>query len=919
MSSFNQRIAKYSYILESEKAQFKQSSDKVSYLRFLSSEVDSSFKLLINGYKNYGKRHKSEFESLEDYRKTLDTQTGLSKILISVSSYTRLIGDFYTTQCDEKLEMIQTKQTEFDFEIENFNLSAKLKTFKNIEEISKALAEIQEIDKKLEELRRQKEEIKIFLENLQVGQVKADQKLEKNFLETEAGINQDISSLSLKAEKVEKVILCKIQTLKEEFLEFSLKSLEIENKCVECFIAYLSGLLVKLLEFRKSTSEVLNSALETISMQDSKVRTVSSPRTEEEMLRISNQKIQILNKIKEILIKIAESESSIPYEFLKHVKKSKVFTPTTEISMNLVKHLEDIQEIIKIQQNSAEEIHASIVKPIETMIRIQTSLNSSLHLSIRNISKNFEKATEHYLNSPNRQSLPHSSKIENIPVKVLQFKENHSKQINSLLVDHVNKENSYLSSIKNTLFLIHEKHSKVFDEVNELLSNSNVSFKSQNAMNSSMMDLSEIDKKFDNNLAVLRKNGRNHFRTDLVREENSDDEEFRKRFDRNNKEPVVASFLCAYLDTILLQGKMYITPSFIAFYSHFNSSTILGKETVLKIPIDSIEKMNKVKIIFIFDTSLAIYAGGKEFFFTSFISRDEAFHILLKLWNLHEKQVQRLHNPVSLFLEVRIPRLKISTSLKTVSDPFSSMFPNSNFSVDVFDPVLEINSPIQKVYQSLYSSQSSEFNKSYLESLGDELVEITDWSLPPPDFFQDSEGKTWRWTATRTIKNRHKLKERLPLMPTHCLLIESQTIYFFSQEKFVIEAEFEVDAPYGEYFTTYVRTTVEAEGVKTKISLKYGMVFHSYTIFQSKILREGTKETLETFNNHWKPMVIRRLENNPVVLDIPPVVIQPVVDENKHSKLHLVLWAIVILLVLVILKLWAKVRSLELELSGLRH
>ena len=927
MSIFKQKIAKYSYLLEKDKEHFQKSIEKVSFLKKFSVEFHHLIKLLINGYKRYGKRHKTEFESLEDYRKTISPQISLSRILYSVSSYTRLIGEFYISECDAKFEILQSRQNEFNFEIENFNLSSKLRTYKIIEEISHSLQKINDIEKRIEEIIRQKEEIKIILANLDLNQVKADMKMEKNYQDTELGLTKEISDLSSRVETIETSLQQNINILKDEFVIFADKSFEIEAKCaetIETFISCLSGLLVKLLEFRKTTSEILNSTLENVSIKDSDQYSDNSPKTEEELLGISNQKIEILNKIKEILVKIAESEFNIAQDFLKQVKKSNFSSHDTDLPSAVYKQIEDIQESIKIQQKAAEEIHASIIKPIETLIRIQTSLNSSLHLSLKNISKNYKKAAEHYLNSPNRQNLPSSFKSENIPVKVLQFKENHSKQINSLLVDHVNKENSYLSSIKNTLSLMHANNTKVYEDVNELLSNSNISLKSMN-MGNSFLDLSDVDSKCDKELAVLKKNGRNDFKAEMVKDINNDDEEFRKRFDKDCKEPVIASFLCAYIDGILLQGKMYITASLVAFYSHFNSSTILGRETVVTVPIISIEKITKLKTAFIFDNSFSLATENQEYVFTSFISRDEAFNILGKLLSLHEKRVQSLKHPVFLSLETRKPRLIISKDLKSVSDPFSSMFPNSYYSVDVLDPVIQAQATVERVFQLLYSD-STPFYRAYLESTGDELVEITQWSPSPPDFYLGNTGSYWNKTATRKIKNRHKLKERLPLMPTHCILIENQTIYFFSREKFVIESEFEVDAPYGEYFTTYIRTTVENIQDLVQISLKYGMVFNSYTIFQSKIIREGIKETIQTLNGFWKPMALKTImagnvqkEEKSEEINQSDKIKEDLDSRNRQViNLNYMLWGVIVVLLLFIFRMWNKVKALELELSKMK-
>ena len=42
-------------------------------------------------------------------------------------------------------------------------------------------------------------------------------------------------------------------------------------------------------------------------------------------------------------------------------------------------------------------------------------------------------------------------------------------------------------------------------------------------------------------------------------------------------------------------------------------------------------------------------------------------------------------------------------------------------------------------------------------------------------------------------------------MSPNCSLVETQNIFFVSEDKIVIDASFEVTALYGEYFTSYLR------------------------------------------------------------------------------------------------------------------
>ena len=915
MSNFKQTLAKHSTTLNSEKQALKNCIQKVGQYRDFLNDLHHLCCSLIKSYRGYGEKHLSEFESLETYRKTLNPRISLLKILSTLSSYSKLIGEFYTTQTESLIESFQSKNREFIFEIENFTLSSKLKTIKIIEDLNKTLAELNEIWNKIEESVRRHEEIKSLIQSLEDDTVNVDQKLEKVYKESEKSKYKEIVALEKRKNSLDENLKEKIGGLEQEVLMICEKSKDFEVRCtegVEHFISGLSGLLVSLLEFKKATSERLNSTLNMITIQDSDNNNLSSPLSTQEMLRISDQKIEILTKLKNSLTVIAEHENSIPQYFNRLTKQSPIFKLNSEIASFTIKCFEDIQDCIKIQQYSAEEVQASIIKPIEILIKVQTTLNSSLQLSIKNISKNFVKTTEHFLNSPSRLSTPNSGNNENVNGRMLKLRENQSKQIKSLLSYHLNKENTLLFNIKNTLTLMHEKNVKAYEEVNELFANVNVSFKTQSLISSGFLDGFGGDKKADDPISVLKKFGRNEFKASELNGVGSDNEEFANRFDRNNTEPVIDSFLCAYLDGILLQGKMYITASFLGFYSHFNSSTILGKVTILKIPISTIISLSKEKSAFIFDNSINLKTSEKDYFFTSFISRDQAFQILSKIMNLHHKKALRIQNPVHVFIETRKPRIILSKTLKITPEIIIKMLPDSHFTVEVFEPEIEFLASVDKIYQNLYSD-NSKFYHEYLGTTGDEIEEITPWSSNPPDYFLGVEGNNWPCSATRAIKMRHRLKERLPLMPTHCLLVENQTIYFVNKNKFVIEVEFQVDAPYGEYFRTYVRWSFE--GVeKTKLRVQYGMVFNSYTIFKGKIIKEGTKQTVETLNVIWKPMALKFLAGAKQEVK-EEIVSVPVVQEVMKNRTQWELWGITAVLLLILVKLWLKVKALEASLG----
>ena len=65
----------------------------------------------------------------------------------------------------------------------------------------------------------------------------------------------------------------------------------------------------------------------------------------------------------------------------------------------------------------------------------------------------------------------------------------------------------------------------------------------------------------------------------------------------DNSDSIIASYACALITPLLIQGRMYITPSNVYFYSPFNTSTIFfGKSTRVSIPLNTISKITKSSI-----------------------------------------------------------------------------------------------------------------------------------------------------------------------------------------------------------------------------------------------------------------------------------------------------------------------------------
>ncbi|KAH0660906.1 hypothetical protein KY285_029505 [Solanum tuberosum] len=107
-------------------------------------------------------------------------------------------------------------------------------------------------------------------------------------------------------------------------------------------------------------------------------------------------------------------------------------------------------------------------------------------------------------------------------------------------------------------------------------------------------------------------------------------EEYRLLFRLPPDEVLVQDFNCALQESFLLQGHMYLFGHSICFYSN-----LFGFETKKIIPFHEITAVRRAKAAAIFPTAIEIVAGGKKYFFTSFLSRDEAFKLIDDGWLQH--------------------------------------------------------------------------------------------------------------------------------------------------------------------------------------------------------------------------------------------------------------------------------------------
>ncbi|KAJ3411042.1 hypothetical protein HDV05_002864 [Chytridiales sp. JEL 0842] len=102
-------------------------------------------------------------------------------------------------------------------------------------------------------------------------------------------------------------------------------------------------------------------------------------------------------------------------------------------------------------------------------------------------------------------------------------------------------------------------------------------------------------------------------------------------------EPLIADHMCAYQSTILLQGKLYLTPNYLLFHAN-----IFGYKTSILIPLSEITSVERAKTVGVIPNAIRVKeVGGGEFFFTSFVTREAAFGGLCFLWRRVKDQEER--------------------------------------------------------------------------------------------------------------------------------------------------------------------------------------------------------------------------------------------------------------------------------------
>ncbi|KAK4758625.1 hypothetical protein SAY87_019926 [Trapa incisa] len=359
------------------------------------------------------------------------------------------------------------------------------------------------------------------------------------------------------------------------------------------------------------------------------------------------------------------------------------------------------------------------------------------------------------------------------------------------------------------------------------------------------------------------------------------------------EEVFLEHFNCACQENILVQGHMYLFVHCICFYSN-----IFGFETKKIIHFRDVTSVKRAKTAGIFSNAIEIFAGEKKYFFASFLSRDEAYKLIIDGWVQHgngAKAIMEKQDSASesSFRENGIGPEKVKcsdsedfTDIKNCEDGSAStgdskahsMVEDDNATTTV--PVLQENgepgaapevvseplSPAQSWTWKVEDSDAPKRPECYTK------VAETTFQIMVEDFFSlffsddavdfmesfhkrcgDKEFKCASWMPhdqyghTRNVRFQHPIKLYLGAKFGSCQ--EMQKFRVYKSGHLIIDTSQEVtDVPYGDYFRVEGLWDVRKDGERGCIlSVYINVPFSKKTMFRGKIIQSTLEECREAY------------------------------------------------------------------------
>ncbi|KAH9733428.1 protein VASCULAR ASSOCIATED DEATH 1 [Citrus sinensis] len=370
-------------------------------------------------------------------------------------------------------------------------------------------------------------------------------------------------------------------------------------------------------------------------------------------------------------------------------------------------------------------------------------------------------------------------------------------------------------------------------------------------------------------------------------------EEYRQLFRLPSEEVLVQDFNCAFQESILLQGHMYLFVHFICFYSN-----IFGFETKKIIPFYEVTAVRRAKTAGIFPNAIEIFAAGKKYFFASFLSRDEAFKLITDGWLQHgsgslasaeqqdsSSETSSPQNGPVVIEKVNCcsadPIAKSDSIIREEDLSSDSKLPanvemtpvemqDDNVEQD-FEPVLDTDSlhPIKTSSWNIENSDAPKIPECYTK------VAETNFQMKVEDFYSlffsddtvnfiesfhrkcgDKEFKCTSWHRhyefgySRDLSFQHPIKVYFGAKFGSCK--ETQKFRVYRNSHLVIETSQEVhDVPYGDYFRVEGLWDVMRDDGGSKegciLRVYVNVAFSKKTVWKGKIVQSTLEECRDVY------------------------------------------------------------------------
>lgn len=106
------------------------------------------------------------------------------------------------------------------------------------------------------------------------------------------------------------------------------------------------------------------------------------------------------------------------------------------------------------------------------------------------------------------------------------------------------------------------------------------------------------------------------------------------------EERVLNYYSCALVGDLLLQGHLYITKNYFAFYSN-----VFGYVTKLLIPTTSVLRITKEKVARIIPNAVGVCTRDERHVFGSLLSRDSTYKLMMHVWKAARGPEQAIPKP----------------------------------------------------------------------------------------------------------------------------------------------------------------------------------------------------------------------------------------------------------------------------------